>query len=75
MVEMNIMMNKEELLFYNAYEEFYMMVEVREKIDVMLKEVKLHLSSEIYHELTSLCDSVYDGAIFENEQYNAFVER
>ena len=70
--------SKNRELLYSDYDRdycVYMLEKVREKIDVMLKEVKLHLSSEIYHELTSLCDSVYDGAIFENEQYNAFVER
>lgn len=66
-----------ELLYSDDDRDYcvYMLKKAKEKIDVMLKEVKLHLSSEIYHELTSLCDSVYDGAIFENEQFNSFIEK
>lgn len=51
----------------------YMLSDVREKISTMLNEVKVHLPSEIYSDLSTLCDLTYKGEAFDNMKLNTFV--
>lgn len=43
----------------------YMLVKVKEKISSMLNEVKMHLPSEVYSDLSTLCDMTYKGEVFD----------
>lgn len=64
-----------ELLLSDEDSEYltYMLSEVREKISTMLNEVKVHLSSEIYSDLSALCDLIYKGEIFDDMKLNTLI--
>lgn len=64
-----------ELLSSDEDSEYltYMLSEVREKISTMLNEVKVHLSSEIYSDLSALCDLIYKGEIFDDMKLNTLI--
>ncbi len=51
----------------------YMLVGVREKISIMLNEVKMHLLSEIYRDLSTLCDLTYKGEVFDDMKLNTLI--
>ncbi|MCX4299627.1 MAG: hypothetical protein OSJ73_21860 [Lachnospiraceae bacterium] len=73
--ELWIYSKNRELLSSDEDSEYltYMLSEVREKISTMLNEVKVHLPSEIYSDLSALCDLTYKGEGFDNMKLNTFV--
>lgn len=73
--ELWIYSKNRELLLSDEDSEYltYMLTEVKEKISVMLNEVKMHLSSEIYSDLSVLCDLTYQGEVFDDMKLNTLV--
>lgn len=73
--ELWIYSKNRELLSSDEDSEYltYMLSEVREKISTMLNEVKVHLSSEVYSDLSTLCDLTYKGEVFDNMKLNTFI--
>ena len=70
--ELWIYSKNRELLTSDEDSEYltYMLVEVKEKISTMLNEVKMHLPSEVYSDLSTLCDMTYKGEVFDNMKLN-----
>lgn len=56
---------------YKAFE----LKKVMDKIDVMQKEIQENLDKDIYDQIVKLCESVYDGDRFDNEQLNEYIQR
>ena len=46
-----------------------------DKIDIMQKVVQDHLDLEVANQMRELCNAVYGGDGFDDEQLNTFVQR
>ncbi len=73
--ELWIYSQNRELLSSDEDREYltYMLEEVKKKISTMLNKVKMHLSSEIYSDLSALCDLTYKGEVFDDMKLNTLV--